>query len=576
MNEFNPSPYDRIVIGGQTYQVMPHPSVPAFAFGQEGRKALVYQIANTADGSLYALKEFKEAFRVPELVDVCDALARFSSWRGLEVCARQCLHAGQHDDALANYPDLEFAVLMPWITGSTWYDIVVGEKPLGRLDALTFANATAEVLSALEESSLAHCDIAAPNVIINPNTGHTHLIDVEDLYAPGFASPSALPAGTAGYAHKVASEGLWSPTADRFAGAILLAEMATWHDPAIRKASDEEHFFGPAEMQLDSPRYQLMLATLSGMDTRLAELLDMAWRSETLDDCPRLSDWRNVIYDVFRREQISKVVADWQPIAVPGGMPETKPQEVEPLQPAVPEPHPPAPVVDDEPVAEPTPAPAPSPAPAPIEPAMDRLDAPTARPTLPSRPIAMPSTQGQPAPAAPQTRQIAPPPAGGPVKEWRPLVAPSTSPAAPNGSAGVPIAPQPNRPIPIAMPDVDDEVTAEPPPEPVVAAPDEAEPAAKVDEPPAGMLLKPVLDLSHVDKRNRPHLVWSESPDATHYLLQESDTPEFDSPKEFKLKADDTRWNPVWGRSGRLFYRVRARSGDEDGPWSEVLSLRIA
>jgi hypothetical protein len=90
------------------------------------------------------------------------------------------------------------------------------------------------------------------------------------------------------------------------------------------------------------------------------------------------------------------------------------------------------------------------------------------------------------------------------------------------------------------------------------------------------MLLRPVLDLSHVDKRNRPHLVWSESLGATHYLLQESNTPEFESPKEFKLKADDTRWNPVWGRSGRLFYRVRARSEDEDGPWSEVLSLRIA
>lgn len=564
MNEFNPSPHDRIVIGGQTYQVMPHPSVPAFAFGQEGRKALVYQIANTADGSLYALKEFKEAFRVPELVDVCNALARFSSWRGLEVCARQCLHAGQHDDVIARYPDLEFAVLMPWITGSTWYDIVVGEKPLSRLDALTFANATAEVLSALEESSLAHCDIAAPNVIVNPNTGHTHLIDIEDLYAPGFASPSALPAGTAGYAHKVASEGLWSPTADRFAGAVLLAEMACWHFPDIRKASDEEHFFGPDEMQIDSPRYQLMLATLSGMDTRLAELLDVAWRSETLDDCPRLSDWRNVIYDVFRCEQISKVVADWQPIAIPGGMPGSvaaaRPQEIEaPTQPA--------PSDDDQPVAEPAPVPLPSTSAEPSKPA--------AGPALPSRPIAMPPTQAQPAPAAPSVRSITPPaPApGGPVKEWRPLVAPS-APTAPPGSAAIPITPQPT---PIDTPAEVDEGETAPPPEPVIVDElVEEEPPVMVDEPPAGLLLKPVLDLSHVDKRNRPHLVWSESPGATHYLLQESSTPEFETPKEFKLKADDTRWNPVWGRSGKLFYRVRARSEDEDGPWSEVLSLRIA
>lgn len=180
----------------------------------------------------------------------------------------------------------------------------------------------------------------------------------------------------------------------------------------------------------------------------------------------------------------------------------------------------------------------------------------------------------------PQVRQIPPPPAGGPVKEWRPLIVPS-APEVGAGSAAIPITPQPTQtpiqPIPISVPVEAAEVAAELAPEPItVAGPVEEEGPAMVDETPIEMLLKPVLDLSHVDKRNRPHLVWSESPGATHYLLQESNTPEFESPKEFKLKADDTRWNPVWGRSGRLFYRVRARLGDDEGPWSEVLSLRIA
>jgi len=578
MNEFNPSPHDYLVIAGQSYQVMPHPSVPTFAFGQEGRKAFVYQLSS-ADGSLYAIKKFKPAFRVPELVDVCDSLARFSTWRGLEVCARECLHVGRHDDALDAFPDLEYAVLMPWISGSTWYDIVVGERPLTRLDALTFANATAEVLSALEESGLAHCDIAAPNVIINPNTGRTHLIDIEDLYAPGFAPPSALPAGTAGYAHKVASDGLWSATADRFAGAVLLAEMAAWHVPDIRKAADEEHYFGPAEVQQDNPRYQLMSDILASMDTQLAELFEQAWLSETLEDCPRLTDWRNVLYDIFRKEQISQVVTDWQPLAIPGGAPEAAPQqERQPV--AASEPEPAAQAAKEEMEAAPVPPSVEPPAPKPEKPAEVTI------PTPPSRPIVAPSSGGPAASApAPQLQQIAPPPAGGPVKEWRPLALPA-APATPSNGVKAPTQNQERRPIPITVPEAPEPAPIEPEvpvedvrqkeyseavaPEPVEERP------AEIEEQPVSSLVKPVLDLSHVDKRNRPHLVWSESPGATQYLLHESENPEFEPIKEFKLKADDTRWNPIWGRSGRLFYRVQAKSDEEASPWSDVLSIRIA
>jgi serine/threonine protein kinase len=180
MAEFNPSPHDDVVIGGQTYRVMPHPAVPTFAFGQEGRKAFVYQVAQGGNGTRYALKKFKEAYRVPALVDVCDALARFAAWPGLEVCARECLHHPAHNDALDDYPDLEYAVLMPWIVGSTWYDIIIGMRRLSRLQALGIANATAQVLAALEEAGLAHGDIAAANVIVNWNdtsrSGTTHLI----------------------------------------------------------------------------------------------------------------------------------------------------------------------------------------------------------------------------------------------------------------------------------------------------------------------------------------------------------------------------------------------------------------
>ncbi len=592
MSEFNPAPRDRFVIGGTVYQVMPHPAVPSFAFGQEGRKAFVYQIGDP-EGHLYALKKFKMAFRIPELVEICDALARFAQWPGLEVCARQCLHRDVHDDAIDEYPDLEFSVLMPWIGGSTWYDIIIGETPLSRLEALTFANATAQVLSALEESGLAHCDIAAPNVIINPATGRAHLIDVEDIYAPGFSPPAALPAGTDGYAHQTASRGLWESTADRFAGAILMSEMSAWFSPQIRRDADEEHYFGVGEMQQDSPRYRLMRDTLEELEPRLAELFEQAWHSDTLGACPQLREWYAVINDVYHSERLSKVVSDWRPIGVPGVA--VDPASRSPASDRQPIQAPSVPVSTAGPAAG-EPKPAPSRNAAPLQETAEKL--PSASSISPA-----PGVQRAP-PSAP----IQPAATSGPVIEWRPIRMPQA--ATSEGSEVRSIDPGARESAdaeqaftPIVMPESELDTDAEWEAQTVLEEPSPAdtqndievnegvEDAVPVEEHGPGKatrvngdvskrttgdsLLRPILDLSHVDKRNRPFLVWSESPGATHYLIQEAQSPDFESPKAFKVKAKNTLWHPTWGRSGKFFYRVRALGQGTKSAWSEVLSLRI-
>lgn len=570
VREFNPEPNERLMIGGRDFVVRPHPSVPAFAFGQEGRKAFVFQVS-TPDGRLFALKKFKDLYRVRELEEVCNSLARFADWPGLEVCARECLVPGMHDDALSAYPDLLYAVLMPWIMGSTWYDIVIGETPLTRYDALTFANATAQVLSALEESGLAHCDIAAPNVIINGTTGRAHLIDVEDMYAPGFSPPGALPAGTDGYAHQMAYQGLWEPKADRFAGAVLICEMAAWHHPDIRKKSDEEHYFGVREMQQESPRYHLMREVLEDLNPILPQLFDEAWFSETLDDCPPLKAWQEVIQEVHRLEGSKKVAPEWRKIQLPGSEP--APVEPEPIRQAE---------------AREAAAPAVQ-APAPVE---------IAKPAPPSPAPPRPAPAVQPAAQPGQALQA--PSVGGPVKEWTPIAAPQPAASAPRASNG---SPSGNRPIEVpAAPTVDEPVAvpidsgAGIPYEVVETLETWGAPTIEVSEQPedpgsppendiaesSAVFLKPLLDLQRIDNHNRPHLVWTESPGATHYLLQEDDNSKFAHPKEHKVKASETRWSPplLWRRSGKLFYRIRAmnrdQSGrDQGGPWSDTLSLRI-
>ncbi|MGF1507319.1 MAG: hypothetical protein ACFB51_19665 [Anaerolineae bacterium] len=331
MPDFNPQPNETITIGGQDYTVAPHPAVPAFAFGQEGRKAYVFHLVT--GGEKYALKKFKPAYRVPELVTVNDELAQFARWRGLEVANRRCLTADNYSDVLATYPDLEYAVLMPWITGSTWYDLVIAMTPLTRLEALTFATGMVDVLAGLEEAGLAHCDIAAANVIINPTTGQVHLIDIEDIYAPGFQPPAALPAGTDGYAHKTTSGGQWGPHAARFAGAVITAEMLAWHDQRIRKASEEEHYFKASEMQQDTADYCLMLEVLGAVDERLAELFTQAWESETLADAPGMRAWQEVLQEVQHREKVASVASSWRPIVPGGGQPEQPEAEEETPEP---------------------------------------------------------------------------------------------------------------------------------------------------------------------------------------------------------------------------------------------------
>lgn len=543
MPDFNPAPHERIVIGGLTYHVMPHPAVPSFSFGQEGRKAFVYQLSGGPDGGLYALKKFKQAFRLAELVAICDQLARFAQWQGLEVANRTCLHRPDHSDVLDQYPDLEFAVLMPWIGGTTWYDMVIGMTPLSKLEALTFAKATAQVLAAIEEAGLAHCDVSASNIIINAgaNPVRAHLIDIEDLYAPGFTPPAALPAGTDGYAHKTAGDGLWGPEADRFAGAVLIAEMAAWHDPRIRKEAEDEHYFSAEEMQQDSPRYRLMRSVLHDLAPRLAELFDRAWFSETLSDCPRLAEWQEVVNGVHHSVKVAGVVAEWKPLGVPGiPAPEDAPRPITPPQ-------------------------MPPPPPTPKQAQEEAMPAPqvVTRPT-PSTPVIQPTLPPAPPPSVPtMPLRIQPPQqAGGPVREWRPLIVPQSASAASVAPERIPIWTPPAEP---AIP---------PTPEGDAAA---AEKDAAVAVPAVRGLSKPILDLSHVDERNRPHLVWSESPGATHYIVQEDSDAAFPSPKEYRVKAGETRWSPglLWRRWGRLYYRVRAEAGDTVGPWSDTLAVRL-
>lgn len=307
--------HQELAIGAESYRIAEHPAAPGIPYGQEGKAGIVYQLLG-ANGEKRALKVFKPRFRIPALVGLSGRLAAFADLPGLAVCRRDVLTPQRHTGLLRQQPDLIYAVVMPWIEGPTWMEVIFSKRALTAEECLALARSLADSLSQMEQRGVAHCDLSGPNVLLpllapSPSQGEgwgggrtslqgegwgrdeaVALVDVEQLYGPGLERPSAVPSGSSGYAHRTASAGLWGPDADRFAGAVLLAEMLGWCDGRVRDAAWGESYFDPAELQRDGERFRLLMQVLrERWGAGAANLFEQAWRSDTLIGCPTFGEW---------------------------------------------------------------------------------------------------------------------------------------------------------------------------------------------------------------------------------------------------------------------------------------------
>jgi len=197
---------------------------------------------------------------------------------------------------------------MPWIEGPTWLEVLLDKHPFTSPQALDLARTLAQVLETLELRGIAHCDLSAPNVMLPHLAGGTGaaLVDLEGIYAPDMTRPQELSSGSAGYAHKQAAGGLWGPEADRFAGAVLLAEMLGWCDAQVCQAAWGESYFDPQEMQQETPRYRTLVAALERhWGNAVAYLFERAWKSDTLLDCPTFGEWLVALPEAVGGEQVA-------------------------------------------------------------------------------------------------------------------------------------------------------------------------------------------------------------------------------------------------------------------------------
>jgi hypothetical protein len=292
---FRPKVGDQLKVDEQVLYFEPNPvsKMLSMAYAQEGRKGTVYQLLDRRSEQKYALKVFLPTYRNAEVSKSAQAFKRYQEYPGLRVCNRKVLTRVTHRNLIEAIPELEYAVLMPWIDGDTWRDIVFVKQAITPALSRNLASGMAMVLSELENFGLAHCDIAGTNTIVQTDPVKIELVDIEDMYARDLPPPSGLPAGTEGYAFKNGKNGsLWNPKGDRFAGAIILTEMLIWCDVDARRESSGEAFFSQGEFGKKSKRFNLTKSILQrNYGAGVTDAFEKAWFAKDLSECRSMAQW---------------------------------------------------------------------------------------------------------------------------------------------------------------------------------------------------------------------------------------------------------------------------------------------
>ena len=310
MAKFRPFIGMHLAVGDSYFEFVPHPLFPEDSeavFVLEGGEALIYQMRNVQTKDLYALKVIKPAYRSEHIAHVAETIRRSTHISGFYLPKRVCLTMTEYADLIKTYPDLEYAILMPWLTGKTWSGLMQDQAASTHYtlqQARKLAAIVANLLRNLESLHLAHSDIAGGNILLSPDLQHIQLLDLEGLYIPDLPSPPFCSQGSPGYQHHhLGPRGQWCPEGDRFAGAILLTEMLTWWSPRVRAlvADYADTLFEPTELQTNgSPLWLEVRNTLWSIRPDLLHLFDRAWSSSALAECPEIASWSALLFSFLR------------------------------------------------------------------------------------------------------------------------------------------------------------------------------------------------------------------------------------------------------------------------------------
>jgi hypothetical protein len=265
-------------------------------------------------GREFALKVMHRTYRQRSIAEVCSILRELRHIPGLSTCDRICVTPEIAADTLRRYPDLEYAVLMPWISGTSWFDAHMGHESTEALSppqCALLAMLLARVVAALEQREIAHSALSPPNVIVAAARGgpQIELVGLEDIRMRSIARCERMQGAAAAYRHPASLPLDDQAGADRFGLAILVSEILTWHLPAIRAGRfSAESYFDPEELQLpDSQRYRGLLDAVRDSDRDLASLLARAWEAGSATQCPSAREWD----EALERLSLTRIAYTW-------------------------------------------------------------------------------------------------------------------------------------------------------------------------------------------------------------------------------------------------------------------------
>jgi hypothetical protein len=288
---FDPEVGDKITLCGSVYTVEPRTPDSLRAYQQEGGKAIVYKLKHAGNGSMWAFKVFSFAYRGEHQASSVKRLEQLRGMAGLYAASQAVIPAS--DASVQEFPEFAWAVIMPWIEGQTWADILDDvakrKKAYSKQEAISEATALARLFTSLELMGHVHCDISCGNVIRIPgSTPQYELIDLEDMRLSGASMPKNSTPGTPGYA----LPGVYTTAVsagDRYAAAIVLMEaLALGTNHAATLASMEGVFTANRDNEKDRKRFDDIIGQVNKWSPRLASLFRQAWNAASLEECPKI------------------------------------------------------------------------------------------------------------------------------------------------------------------------------------------------------------------------------------------------------------------------------------------------
>lgn len=319
---FRPKPNEVIPLLGKKLTFEELPTAPGILFSSEGGRAFVYRVHDERRNR-FALKVFKAKFRNSRVIDGASHLQTLTGYPGMLAARREIVRPTE--PVVTKYRDLEYAVLMPWVPGKTWFDCLQSAETRGAIYGVDQARAMSshflDVVAGLEKDTIAHTDISAANVMVQDRL-NTELLDLEEMYLRGAPEPNPKTIGTKGYQHRAARP-TWRPDGDRFAAAVLATEMLLLSEEGLaRRATSNGYFSGNCAEAEAERRFQDARYYLRDVSKDFAMHFESAWYSDELSRCPTV-------------EQLLAGLAK-QPIIVqtPEFQPDVPSVSWQPLQPA--------------------------------------------------------------------------------------------------------------------------------------------------------------------------------------------------------------------------------------------------